>query len=252
MNDGSWRVPRMQAFAYLKTLERPPSLSPRQWRGVKEFLYVVARGQPRMYWGQEKIAKHMNVSVRTVKYYVDWACAAGLLTVWVNAGTGKHGNARKTHQYLLTELLELGAVSARTVGAESAHKDTGALRNPCISKKDTPCPELRSEHSVSCRPPAGPQPNLPAVGKLSASEALAAASEQYIKRRPRAKDPDASRRLVNYFLDQWESVLQVHRPVRHGSLPRHHRCGHGVRPYHVHLPLGREELQRARRTAADR
>lgn len=206
MSDGNGKLIRLQAYEYLKHLERPPSISQRQWPGVREFLWKVARGQPRYYPSQERIAREMAIDMRSLQRYIRLAKQAGLLTVWYDAGVSRRGSLSKTSQYHLTELLEHADNLSASSDDNLSGKDTGALRNPCISKKDTPCPELRSEHSVSLRPPAGPQPNLPAVGKLSASEALAAASEQYIRRRPRAKDPDASRRLVNYFLDQWEQI----------------------------------------------
>ena len=208
----------MQAFAYLRDLERPANISPRQWVGVKAFLYVVARGQPRMYWGQEKIAKHMGVTDRAVRNYIRWACEAELLTVWINAGVSRRGNPSKTSQYHLTELLAVPEQSSAAVPEQSSGKGSAEPPgSPDQATRDTPCPELRSEHSVSCRPPAGPTPNLTGVSReekkiavlrsSSASEALAAAnSHGYIRRRPRAKDPDASRRLVNYFLDRWEQI----------------------------------------------
>ena len=211
MADGNWRAAKMQAYAYLRDLERPPSISPRQWVGVKALLYVVARGQPRMYWGQEKIAQRMGVTDRAVRNYIRWACDAGLLTVWINAGVSRRGNPSKTSQYHLTELLAVPEQSSAAVPEQSSGKGSGEPDgSPDQAVRDTPCPELRSEHSVSLRPPAGPQPNLLSVsqrGKLSASEALARANDSgHIRRRPRAKDPDASRRLVNYFLDRWEQT----------------------------------------------
>ena len=75
-----------------------------------------------MYWGQEKIAKHMGVTDRAVQNYVRWACDAGLLTVWYGAGTSHRGNPSKTSQYLLTELLAVPEQSSATVPEQSSGK----------------------------------------------------------------------------------------------------------------------------------
>ena len=144
-------------------------------------------------------------------------------------GSAAEETSHKTSQYLITELIVDGDKLPASDEDKLSGNDTGALRNPCISKKDTPCPELRAEHSVSLRPPAGPQPNLPGAPWESSPPARLSLppTAQYIRRRPRAKDPDASRRLVNYFLDQWESVLR--RSTEHS--PRFVPSTPSVRPW---------------------
>ena len=210
MGDSNWRVPRMQAFAYLRDLERPPSISPRQWVGVKAFLYVVARGQPKMYWGQEKIAKHMGVTDRSVRRYITLACDAGLLTVWINAGTGRRGSPSKTSQYHLTELLVVpdklsAAVPEQLSGKGSAEPDG----SPDQATRDTPCPGLRPEHSVSAAASAAAASNLDGMPKTPEDVPgfQKVKDAPRINRRPAAKDPDAARRLVNYFKNQWYEVV---------------------------------------------
>lgn len=59
-----------------------------------------------------------------------------------------------------------------------------------------------------------PEPDSNADVRLTASEAIAAANDRgRITRRPRAKDSDPARRLVDYFLDQWADAVGLSAPL---------------------------------------
>lgn len=205
------RLARLQAYADIKALNRPASLTPRQWSRVVQLLYIVARSYPNAYKGQKRMADEMGVSERSVRYYVQWAQSTGMLLVTRNAGTRSRGNPRRTNLYHI--------VSASTVEAGLASKEQGILTYPLGTTKGptdltTSGPSNRGGGAATPRVrmiPAMPDPdsNLAEVrGSLTASEAINAANSRgRITRRPRAKDPDPARRLCGYFIDQWEDVV---------------------------------------------
>ena len=107
MDKGKGRQGRLQAYDAIKRMERPDSITPTQWGGVRDLLWRIARRYPKAYPSVETLAKEMSKSTATMKRYTRLAREAGLLTVWGDAGTKKRGSFSKTNWYHITELLEV-------------------------------------------------------------------------------------------------------------------------------------------------
>ena len=194
-----------QAFEWLRTLERPPSISRTQWRGVLALLYAIARHYPKAYPGQDRLAQKMDLSVRTVQNYVYLARDAGLLTVVPQAGVG---GRFKTNQYLLNVVTPPDANIASGPYANIASKSSDtAYQNlqeaPTVLKTSSSAPTLRGgcaaaklylvENSQS------------RGGNRTPEEIVAPFGTRRIpsRRKSSRDDPSPARRLTSYFVDRW-------------------------------------------------
>jgi len=227
----NWHANRAQAkqhaFSVLRDLERPPSITPRQWVGVKAFLYVVARGQPKFYKSQETIAESMGVTTRSVQRYVRLAKEAELLVVWENSGTGRRGNPSKTNRYLLAAVShDDDNLSASVDDKLSSNKTVGTPVPHYQSKALSEREQALTLPSAS-RPPQAvgiePEGMVLAVGRADeiAEDANAFGRINRPKRKSRpARDPDPARRLVSHFCGKWEGLIE-RRPEFKDIRPAH-------------------------------
>ena len=200
-------VSRKQALATVRAMTQPPNLSAEQWFGVKRFLEEIAKWYPNVYPGQERLARDMGRSVRTIKRYIRWAQEAKLLTVFPDQGVGV---VSRTNVYHITELLEHGDTVSPTMGTRCppipgiTNVTPVPDREPPVQKSSTSVPQVRS---------ASGRPKVADVDKSRAEEIAAAAGERRVTKRPRQRDIDPSRRVANYFLDQWEQRVAMEIPA---------------------------------------
>jgi hypothetical protein len=193
----------LQAFEFLRDLQRPLSITPRQWVGVRAFLYIIARGYPRPYKSEITIATEMGVHISSVKRYVSLAKAAGVLTVTPNAGTKSRGNPRRTNLYHLVYDTEMSP----TVGLKLSPKSQGIPRYPLRTTKG---PTDLTTSGPSNRAGKAATTKIRKIPGMDAGEAISAANDRgYAKRRPRRGDTDPARNLVAYFLDRWEDAVTL-------------------------------------------
>ena len=187
-------------------MKKPDNLSARQWVGVKAFLEKIASWYPNAYPGQERLAREMGISVRAVQRYVRWAQEAKLLTVIPDQGVGV---VSRTNVYHITELLEHDDKLAATMTTNCRPIPGVTYVTPVSSREPTVQKTSSSEPTVRLGGDAAAQTRLEEVDKSRAEEIAIGAGTRRAIKRPRAKDPDVSRRTTNYFLDQWEQrVIQ--------------------------------------------
>ena len=190
-------------------MEKPPTLSQRQWVGVQRFLEKIAGWYPNVYPGQERLARQMGVSVRAIQRYVRWAQEAGLLTVIPDAGVGA---TSRTNVYHITELLDHDDKLAGTLTTDCRPIPTVTyvtavqVREPPVQKP------AASDPSVRLGGDAAAQTTMTPVDKSRAEEIAAAAGDRRATKRPLARDPDPSRRLTNHFLQEWENKVAMEIP----------------------------------------
>lgn len=208
----NWQAARLQAFAVLRDLERPPEVTKVQWRSMMDLLYVVAKAQPRCYLGQQTLAQRSGLSVRSVQRYTALAQQLGVLEVWYDAGTKSRRSPAKTSVYHIISVSQTAANLAGVTAANLAGKGYSDTDVSAVPEKEPSVPEQALGPKVRAGR-AGTTTRvrkIPPMEKpvLTASEAIAAANAiPRIKRRPRAKDPDPARRLTGYFIEKWEDVL---------------------------------------------
>ena len=197
------RDDRLQAFAWVRQWkEAPPDgVTSTQWARIEALLYLIARHYPRCFLSQETMAEKLRWPLRTVERYVGMAKAHSVIQVDADAGTKRRGGYRYTNVY---HIMQPPSWRVRAT-ANLADKGTVGRTSLPFPQEAPTERELRSLSSVAWRAAPGPATTVTKVPRLSAAEALAAAAERgRIKARPKAQDPDPARRLVRYFLDQWE------------------------------------------------
>lgn len=202
---------KLQAYARIRAMERPEGMSQRQWAGVRQFLYAIARHYPRAYPGQELLAEEMGVDVSTIQRYVRLARHHGLLTVLPNAGIKTRRGITKTNQYLINDPSLRGVKDPSLRGPKYQDSLTGTLTSqnkaPTVQKPTVSTPTMRggcaaAEESVKKKP--------------SQEEINAVYGTRVIKRVPRSQDRDPARRLAGYFKEQWDILCEDRPRLREG------------------------------------
>jgi len=209
VSQGRGKTERRQAFAAVKAMKKPDNLSARQWVGVKAFLEKIAGWYPNVYPGQERLAREMGVTTRSIQNYVRWAQESGLLTVIPDAGVGV---SSRTNLYHITELLEHDERSSASMTKNLPPIPSVTYVTPVTGREPTVPNTSCSEPAVRLGGDAAAQTTLVGVDKSRAEEIAMAAGDRRATKRPRAKDPDPSRRLANYFLNEWEQKVAVEIP----------------------------------------
>jgi hypothetical protein len=215
---GNGKRARMQAYEAIRGMEKPASWSDRKWVGVERFLWAIARRYPEAYPSQETLAAQLHVSVNTIQNYVRWAKEAGLLVVWYDAGVSRRGNPSKTSQYhiavLLPELLVDAPTNGGAVPPTNGGKETGDTDVSPISKQHPSGEKSSTSHHRVVRAARAARTSVEGVEKpqgrgkkVTASEVLAGMQPKYIKRPPRATDPDPARRMARYFGESWMAMV---------------------------------------------
>ena len=219
MKHTPWLPPiKREHRAILERLERPPEVSQPAWRGVMTLLFVLASHYPRSCPGIDTIALESGgVSHRTVQYWIVNAKRLGLLAVQPDEGLKSRRSTSKTNLYVIPVLEGRGAIMTPCHGATVAPR-RGATSAPKSSVLRTPEekePSVRkaspSSHSVRA---ASGRTSVEGVEKpqgrgrkVTASEVLAGMQPKYIKRPPRATDPDPARRMARYFGESWMAMV---------------------------------------------
>ena len=161
MTQGNGKLARMQVFAVLKAMEKPPHLTLHQWQQIMDVLWAIARHYPTACPGQERLAMKARMSVRSCRRYTTMAVELGLLTVWYDAGVRSRGSKSSTSRYLINEQhvepMELTAHAANLAGAHAANlackvvgdthvSPTTTNKHPSGGKSSTSHPrEVRAE-----------------------------------------------------------------------------------------------------------